>query len=254
MYLTNDHGCCEPAHPALWGSGGFTASWGEPALETLRLKQILQQQMCGLALHSCEKVREKLSYAKCTDGFLLPGCWWAPSPSTQLPLLVLISSFLERKNICDKGKWNIPLARAHCVLISCLECHRGNIPGPFHFLSGNLCFPTQKFSVHTSCCSTNTSAASAAAILCKWLCIHFFLFINKEDKNELKVFFYSDPEFSLSCLETGSDWQDFPADVSEQGGQNRPKFCSGALDRDKWCPTKHRESACQSCLCVGMKW
>lgn len=41
------------------GPGEFTPSWGEPALETLRFKHTLQQQMCGLALHSCEKVREK---------------------------------------------------------------------------------------------------------------------------------------------------------------------------------------------------
>lgn len=79
--------------------------------------------------------------------------------------------------------------------------------GSFHFLTSNLCFPTQTFSVHLSFWNTSTSAASAGCALCKCLSIHLLLFINKEDKNERRVFFYHDTEFSLSCLETGDDWQ-----------------------------------------------
>lgn len=90
--------------------------------------------------------------------------------------------------------------------------------GPFHFLTGNLCFPTQTFCVHTSLWNTHIPAASAGYVLCKWFSVHLFLFINKEDKNELKVFFYPDTEFSLSCSEIGDDWQCSPADVSEHWG------------------------------------
>lgn len=61
---------CEMSIPKA-GPGELTGSWGEPALETLRFKHILQQQMYGLALHSCEKVRENLCYAKWIYCFLL---------------------------------------------------------------------------------------------------------------------------------------------------------------------------------------
>lgn len=57
---------CEESIP-----GELTGSWGEPASGALRFKHVLQHQMYGLALHSCEKVRKNHSYAKWIYCFLL---------------------------------------------------------------------------------------------------------------------------------------------------------------------------------------
>lgn len=152
----------------------------------------MDQQIRGLALHRCGKGQEK---SKGMLNRFIAFCFkdnpWSPSPTAQLLLTMLISSFLERKNICNKGKWNIPFISAHCVLICCLECHRGNIQDPFIFSPVTYVFLTIH-SLYTQPSWTQTLLQPQLDMFCyKQTTIHLVFFINKMDKERTKDLYIS---------------------------------------------------------------
>jgi len=113
---------------------------------------------------------------------------------------MVISSFLERKVFVIKENEMFLLLSAHYVSISCLECRRGTIQGPFIFSPVIYVFLTMYRSLpeHKHGCSLS------------WMCFAvnkypFGPFLLMRMNNELRIFVYPDTEFSLNCLENVND-------------------------------------------------